>query len=109
MIVTIRNGSTASTRTYFVRAKGRIALSCLNQVHHVYRRVLHDKLSAEAGTDLIRDILEKPPVYNLGYRCFFAFICATILCVLSFGGSFLDMWISGCCAAVLQYLGLNAG
>ncbi|KAJ7786134.1 hypothetical protein B0H16DRAFT_1681312 [Mycena metata] len=108
IIVTIRNGGTASTRTYFVRATGRIALSRLNAVHHVYRKVLHDKLSAEAGTDRLRDLLTAPPVYNLWTRCFFAFTCASILCVLSFGGSFLDMWVSGCCAAVLQYLGLNA-
>ncbi|KAJ6519652.1 hypothetical protein C8R45DRAFT_29694 [Mycena sanguinolenta] len=108
IIVTIRNGSTASTRTYFVRARGRIALSRLNAVHHVYRKVLHDKLSAEAGTDRLRDLLTSPPVYKLWTRCFFSFTCASILCVLSFGGSFLDMWISGCCAAVLQYLGLNA-
>ncbi|KAJ7225690.1 hypothetical protein GGX14DRAFT_348642 [Mycena pura] len=108
VIVTIRNGSTAATRTYFVRAKGRIALSRLNAVHHVYRKVLHDKLSAEAGTDAIRDLLTSPPVYSLWMRCFFSFTCASILCVLSFGGSFFDMWVSGCCAAVLQYLGLNA-
>ncbi|KAF7339793.1 hypothetical protein MVEN_01895800 [Mycena venus] len=108
IIVTIRNGSTASTRTYFVRARGRIALSRLNAVHHVYRKVLHDKLSAEAGTDALRELLTSPPVYNLWTRCCFSFTCASILCVLSFGGSFLDMWVSGCCAAVLQYLGLNA-
>ncbi|KAF8213229.1 hypothetical protein K438DRAFT_1956639 [Mycena galopus ATCC 62051] len=108
IIVTIRNGSTASTRTYFVRARGRIALSRLNAVHHVYRKVLHDKISAETGTDRLRDLLSAPPAYKLLTRCFFSFTCASILCVLSFGGSFLDMWISGCCAAVLQYLGLNA-
>ncbi|KAJ7487413.1 hypothetical protein B0H11DRAFT_1088960 [Mycena galericulata] len=108
IIVTIRNGSTASTRTYFVRATGRIALSRLNEVHHIYRKVLHDKLSAEGGTDQLRGLLRRPAVYTLWQRCGFAFTCASILCALSFGGSFFDMWISGCCAAVLQYLGLNA-
>ncbi|KAK7064367.1 hypothetical protein R3P38DRAFT_3249958, partial [Favolaschia claudopus] len=109
VIVTIRNGgSTASTRIYFIRARGRISLSRLNAVHHVYRKVLHDKLSAEEGTDELRKILKTPPPYNLWLRCFFSFICASILCVLSFGGSLVDMWVSGCCAATLQYLGLNA-
>ncbi|KAJ7071193.1 hypothetical protein C8F01DRAFT_1109503 [Mycena amicta] len=106
IIVTIRHGAT--TRTHFVRAKGRISLSRLNAVHHIYRKVLHDKLGAEAGADALKDLLEAPPVYNLWTRCFFSFTCASILCVLSFGGSFLDMWVSGSCAAVLQYLGLNA-
>ncbi|KAF7306765.1 hypothetical protein MIND_00468200 [Mycena indigotica] len=106
IIVTIRHGQT--TRTYFVRAKGRISLSRLNAVHRIYRRVLHDKFHAKEGTIALKKLLAAPPVYNLWIRCLFSFTCASILCVLSFGGSFLDMWISGCCAAVLQYLGLNA-
>ncbi|KAJ7099631.1 hypothetical protein C8R43DRAFT_250451 [Mycena crocata] len=108
IIVTIRNGGTASTRTYFVRATGRIALSRLKEVHHVYRSVLHDKLSAKEGTDQLRLLLSWPPEYNLLTRCGLAFTCASILCGLSFGGSPVDMGVSGCCAATLQYLGLNA-
>ncbi|KDR85369.1 hypothetical protein GALMADRAFT_218460 [Galerina marginata CBS 339.88] len=109
IIVSIRNDqSTSSTRTYFIRARGRIALTSLHKVHEVYRDVLHDNIGAEAGTDALRQILRSPPIYSLKWRCFFAFICASIICALSFGGSLVDMWISGACACVLQYLGLNA-
>nr|GAT47838.1 predicted protein [Mycena chlorophos] len=106
IIITIRHGPT--TRTYFVRAKGRISLSRLNAVHHIYRKVLHDKIDAQDGTIALKNLLEAPPVYTLWMRCFFSFTCASILCVLSFGGAFPDMFVSGCCAGVLQYLGLNA-
>lgn len=108
IIVTIRNGDTRSTRTYFVRATGRIALTSLHKVHLIYRDVLHDNMGAEAGTDALRQLLRSPPIYSLTMRCGLAFICASIICVLSFGGSILDMWVSGACACVLQYLGLNA-
>jgi uncharacterized membrane protein YjjP (DUF1212 family) len=108
IIVTIRNGNTRSTRTHFIRATGRIALTSLHQVHAIYRDVLHDKMGAEAGTDALRQLLQTPPIYSLVFRCALAFICASIICVLAFGGSVLDMWISGTCACVLQYLGLNA-
>ncbi|KAF8973577.1 hypothetical protein BDZ97DRAFT_1971264 [Flammula alnicola] len=108
IILSVRNDETRSTRTYFVRSRGRIALTSLHKVHQVYRDVLHDSIGAEAGTDALRQILRSPPIYSLKWRCFFAFVCASIICGLSFGGSIVDMWISGACACVLQYLGLNA-
>ncbi|KAF8167733.1 hypothetical protein B0H34DRAFT_740573 [Crassisporium funariophilum] len=108
VIVSIRNDGTRATRTYFVRSRGRIALTSLSKVHQIYRDVLHDKIGAEAGTEALRTIMRSPPIYSLKMRCFLAFICASIICGLSFGGSLVDMWISGACASVLQYLGLNA-
>lgn len=74
----------------------------------IYREVLHGKMGAEAGTDALRQLLQTPPIYSLIFRCALAFVCASIICVLAFGGSVIDMWISGTIASVLQYLGLNA-
>jgi uncharacterized membrane protein YjjP (DUF1212 family) len=108
VIITLTNSGAKTNRTHFVRAGGRIALTSLQQVHLIYRDVLHDKIGAEAGTEALRDILMAPPIYSLVLRCGLAFFCAAIICVLAFGGSILDMWISGLCACVLQYLGLNA-
>ena len=108
VIVSIWNDDMSSMKTYFVRARGRIALTPLHKVHQVYRDVLHDSIGAQAGTDALRQILRSPAIYPLKLRCFFAFICAAIICGLAFGGSLLDMWISGACACILQYLGLNA-
>lgn len=65
-------------------------------------------MTSREGSDALRELLRSPPIYPLYVRCVFAFICASIICVLSFGGSILDMWISGICAGALQYLGLNA-
>ncbi|PPQ64523.1 hypothetical protein CVT26_002062 [Gymnopilus dilepis] len=108
IIVSIRNERGHSTRTHFIRSRGRIALTSLHKVHEVYRDVLRDQIGAEAGTDALRQILRSRPIYSLKWRCFFAFVTASIICGISFGGSLLDMWISGACASVLQYLGLNA-
>lgn len=108
IIVSIRNDETRATRTYFVRSRGRIALTSLQKVHEIYRDVLHDVIGAEAGTEALRKLLRSPPIYSLKLRCFLAFVCASIICGLSFGGSILDVWVSGACACVLQYLGLNA-
>ncbi|KXN85677.1 Pheromone-regulated membrane protein 10 [Leucoagaricus sp. SymC.cos] len=95
-------------RTYFVRSKGRLALTSLHRVHIIYRDVLHDRMGAQEGIDSLRRILRAPPIYPLKFRCFLAFICSSTICVLAFGGSAVDMFISGICASILQYLGLSA-
>ncbi|GLB35987.1 putative threonine/serine exporter [Lyophyllum shimeji] len=107
IIVSIRNGDTRSTRTHFVRATGRIALTSLHKVHMIYRDVLHDNMGTEEGTEALKTLLRSRPIYRLLTRCALAFVCGAIICVLSFGGSAVDMWISGACAFCLQYLGLN--
>ncbi|KIY45785.1 DUF1212-domain-containing protein, partial [Fistulina hepatica ATCC 64428] len=108
IIVSIRNIHVKTTMTYFVRATGRVALTSLHQVHHIYRQVLHDKMSVVEGTNELQKLLGTSPIYSLIVRCSLAFFCATIICGLSFGGSVLDMVVSGFCACLLQYLGLNA-
>ncbi|KAJ7630769.1 hypothetical protein FB45DRAFT_979018 [Roridomyces roridus] len=108
VIVTLRNRKMATPKTFFIRARGRIALSRLTAVHHIYRKVLHNEITPGEGADQLNSLCRKPPVYRLWQRCVLAFTSSSILCATSFGGSFADMWISGCCAATLQYLGLNS-
>ena len=65
-------------------------------------------MSADAGTEALRELLRAPTIYSLPLRCLLAFCCASLICAIAFGGSVIDMWVSGICASVLQYLGLNA-
>ena len=108
IIVTFLDSDTRTSETRFVRAGGRVALTKLHRVHLVYRDVLHDKIGATEGCDRLRAIIRERPIYGIRIRVLYAFFCASIICVLSFGGSILDMFISGASAALLQYLGLNA-
>lgn len=107
IIANLMDSGTAIQETRFVRAGGRIALTNLHRVHLTYRDVLHDKVGVKEGTDRLRKLLRARPIYPIWSRCFFAFICASIICTTAFGGSLLDMFISGTSAAILQYLGLN--
>ncbi|KAF8140418.1 DUF1212-domain-containing protein [Boletus edulis] len=107
IIVTFGDEDVASVETHFVKAKGQIALTPLHQVHLVYRRVLHDKISVEDGTQELKEILGAGATYSLWPRCLFAFLTASMISAMVFGGSIIDMWISGLCACILQYLGLN--
>lgn len=107
VIVTFGDEDVASVETHFIKAKGQIALTPLHEVHLVYRKVLYDEISVEDGTQELRELLNARTVYSLWPRCFFAFLTAAMICAMVFGGSIIDMWISGLCACVLQFLGLS--
>ncbi|KAI9461023.1 hypothetical protein BJY52DRAFT_1211344 [Lactarius psammicola] len=108
IIVSFNDGETRTTELHFVRSSGRIALSALNSVHDVYRDVFDDRITVQDGISTLDRILRAPPLYPLIMRCGLAFVCASVICPLAFGGSFIDMWVSGTCACILQYLGLQA-
>lgn len=108
IMVSFNDGETRTTELHFVRSSGRIALSALNSVHDVYRDVFDDRVTVQDGISALDSILCAAPLYPLIVRCGLAFVCASVICPLAFGGSFIDMWVSGTCACVLQYLGLQA-
>ncbi|KAG9314218.1 hypothetical protein JVU11DRAFT_5005 [Chiua virens] len=95
IIVTFGDEDVPTVETRFVKAKGRIALTPLHKVHLIYRRVLHNKMMVEDGTQELRDILKADPIYSLWPRCLFAFVTASMISAMVFGGSIIDMWISG--------------
>ncbi|KAH8833204.1 hypothetical protein DL96DRAFT_1677403 [Flagelloscypha sp. PMI_526] len=108
IVLSVRKPGVRSTGTYFVRASGKVSLSHLHHVDQIYQEVLHKRLKVFEGIQALQQILKMPPLYSLWFRCFLSFLSSSIICGLAFGGSLVDMWISGCCASVLQYLGLHA-
>src|SRR5882762_2417265 len=107
IMVSLGDGGTKTMQTHFVRANSRIALSNLEQVHAITREVCRDKIACDIGTNLLVNVLEAKALYSLYLRCFYCFICGSIICATAFGGSIIDMWISGACAAFLGYLNLS--
>lgn len=108
IIVSFGDVNNKSTEVHFVKAGGRISLTALHKVHLIYRDVVHDRMGAKAGRDALTRLLKAKPIYGLGIRCALAFVTAAIICPLAFGGSALDMLVSGFFAAVVQYFGLRA-
>ncbi|KAG7096799.1 hypothetical protein E1B28_004208 [Marasmius oreades] len=97
-----------SSETHFVRCGGRLALGALHKVHLIYRAVVHDEISAKKAAEQLDDLLKAPPLYSAPFRCLLAFCLSSLICPLAFGGSFLDMWISGAGALILSVLQLCA-
>ncbi|QRV77600.1 pheromone-regulated membrane protein [Ceratobasidium sp. AG-Ba] len=70
-------------------------------------RVVHDEMSAQDGRIKLLKLLKEPPCYTLWERCTHAFFCGLLICVMSFGGSFLDMWVAGAGCATIAFLQLH--
>ena len=107
IIVCFGDPETKTSETHFLRCSGRLALGSLHKVHQIYRRVVHDEMSARKATEELVRILESKPIYGLWTRCFIAFWLSALICPLAFGGSFLDMFVAGFGAFVLSSLQLT--
>ena len=107
IIVCFGDPETKTSETHFLRCNGRLALGNLHKVHQIYRRVVHDEMSARKATEELLHISKSKPIYGLWTRCCIAFWLSAIICPLSFGGSLLDMFVAGFGAFLLSALQLT--
>ncbi|KAF8195737.1 DUF1212-domain-containing protein [Mycena galopus ATCC 62051] len=96
------------SETHFIKCGGRLSLGALHTVHVVYRKVVHDEISAKTASDDLEDLLNEPPMYSILQRCTLAFFLSALICPLAFGGSLVDMWVAGAGAFILSVLQLCA-
>ncbi|EGO27841.1 hypothetical protein SERLADRAFT_360407 [Serpula lacrymans var. lacrymans S7.9] len=107
IICSFGDSDTMTSETHFIKCSGRLALGSLHKVHLIYRAVVHDEISAKKATQKLEELLTAAPLYGLWFRCILAFLLSVLICPLSFGGSFLDMWIAGVGAFLLSFLQLT--
>ncbi|KAI0058885.1 DUF1212-domain-containing protein [Artomyces pyxidatus] len=107
ILVCFGDPETKTSETHFLKCSGRLALGRLHDVHNLYRKVVHDEISAKKATQKLQLLLDSKPIYGVWTRCFFAFMLSALICPLAFGGSFVDMWIAGAGAFILCVLQLT--
>ena len=105
IIYTFRDPVNETSEVFFVKCPGRISLGRLAEVHDIYREVTHDAMYAIRGAEELEELVNKPKeVYSNLLRCIFAFCLSALICPLSFGGSFIDLWFAGLGAFMLSCL-----
>ncbi|THH28073.1 hypothetical protein EUX98_g6122 [Antrodiella citrinella] len=107
VICSFGDQDTKTSETHFVKCGGRLNLGSLHQVHLIYRKVVHDEISAREATRQLDELMDAGPLYNAVIRCILAFSLCALICPLAFGGSLVDMLISGIGATFL--CGLQIG
>ena len=105
IIYTFHDPVNETSEVFFVKCPGRISLGRLAEVHDIYREVTHDAMYAIRGAEALEELVNEPKeVYSNLLRCIFAFCLSALICPLSFGGSFVDLWFAGLGAFMLSCL-----
>ena len=92
------------SETQFVKCSSKLALGSLHKVHDIYRKVVHDEISAKAGSTSLLQLMRADDLYPRWVKLILAFSMSALICPLSFGGSFLDMWVAGSGALLVAFL-----
>jgi len=95
ILISFGNEDNKSSEIVTVRMPAKLALGKLHRLHNVYRDVMHDVVGVDIGSAAIDELLKAPPQYSAHTRLALAYICSALICVMSFGGSFVDMWAAG--------------
>ncbi|KAI0924920.1 hypothetical protein AcW1_006886 [Taiwanofungus camphoratus] len=104
IICSFGDPETKTSDTHFIKCAGRLSLGRLHDVHQIYRKVVHDEISANKATAQLNALLVAKPIYGPWFRSILAFLISALICPLAFGGSFIDMWIAGLGAIILNCL-----
>jgi len=107
VIASFGDSDSRTTQTHFIKVNGRLELGRLHSVHNLYRQVVHDEVGVEEATRELKKMIKSEPIYGIFIRCAIAALCAGLICPLAFGGSFVDMLVSGGEGALLCYLQLG--
>ncbi|WVW86552.1 hypothetical protein I302_108602 [Kwoniella bestiolae CBS 10118] len=101
LIVAFRDSDVHSTDILFVRPSGGLELYRLSLVHEVYRKVVHDEISASQGCRVLRRIEHRTVPYSRWTLILAAAIASAASAKVAFSGSFIDILMSGALGSML--------
>ncbi|KAE8209755.1 hypothetical protein CF327_g6297 [Tilletia walkeri] len=96
-----------TSETHFVKSSSALVLGQLHNVHIIYRQVVHDEISVSEGAAKLMALLKEKPCYKVWQRIAIAGLLCWIISPLSFGGSFIDAFVSSAYGIGLTFLQLH--
>jgi uncharacterized membrane protein YjjP (DUF1212 family) len=90
VIASFGDPDTHTSETHFVKASGGLDLGKLQEVHNVYRKVVHDEMGVQEASAALSRLLKSDPIYSTWQRMLLAACAAGVVCPMGFGGSFVD-------------------
>ncbi|KAG8732047.1 hypothetical protein FRC10_001268 [Ceratobasidium sp. 414] len=58
------DGATFGIRVHIVKSGGRLELGKLHELHKIYRKVVHDEMSAQDARIKLLKLIKQPPIYE---------------------------------------------
>ncbi|KAI5463670.1 hypothetical protein BGZ63DRAFT_484685 [Mariannaea sp. PMI_226] len=105
MIISFDDSETHTTEVKLVRVLQGIDLGRLQDVHNIYKEVVHDKLGVEEATKRLDDVMTRDDKFRTWFRVFLYGIASVCVAPFAFQGRFIDLPIAfllGCIVGVLQ-------
>lgn len=103
MIVSFGDVAMRTSEMRLVRCNQGLDLCKLDDVHDVYKGVVHDRLGVEDGCRILNDIISRKPKFNKWVCTFYYAFCSACVCTWGFGGSWIDIPISFGVGAVIGF------
>ncbi|CEH15056.1 PHEROMONE-REGULATED MEMBRANE PROTEIN 10 [Ceraceosorus bombacis] len=96
-----------TSETHFVKSKSDLSLGALHDVHQIYRKVVHDDIGVQEGTEELNALLKAEACWGEWARIGFAAVRCWLMAPMSFGGSFIDAFAAAAFGAGLTFLQLR--
>jgi uncharacterized membrane protein YjjP (DUF1212 family) len=106
VLMYFRDAETGRIELHAVRQRDGLSLSKLAALHGVYARVMAGARVDPAELDAL---LARPPLYGPGLQLVMAFLSTGSMCILAYGGSFVEALVSGLISMATTFLQQCAG
>lgn len=91
MLVSFSDATTHTTETRLVRCPEGLDLGKLDEVHDIYKDVVHDRLGVQDATDQLEAIMKRSPHFKAIFCILMYAFCSAMVAPWAFGGSWLDL------------------
>lgn len=104
MLVSFGDLNARTSEMKLVRCAQGLNLGKLDEVHDVYKNVVHDRLGTVEGYELLDAIMNRKPRFNAWWCIFFYSVASVAVAPWSFGGSWIDLPICFGVGAIIAFL-----
>lgn len=104
MLVSFGDLNARTSEMKLVRCAQGLDLGKLDEVHDVYKNVVHDRLGTTEGYQRLDEIMNRTPHFNAWWCIFFYAMSSLAVASWSFGGSWIDLPICFGIGGIIGFL-----
>lgn len=104
MLASFGDFTMRTSEMHLVRCPEGLDLGKLDEIHEIYKNVVHDREGVQEATDQLKDIMEKKPRFNTIVRVLLYAFSSAMVAPWGFGGSWIDLPICFGIGGVIGFL-----
>lgn len=104
MLVSFGDLNARTSEMKLVRCAQGLDLGKLDEVHDVYKNVVHDRLGTVEGYEILDEVMNRKPKFSPWWCIFFYSVASVAVAPWSFGGSWIDLPICFGIGSIIGFL-----